>query len=211
MELVEIAISTTKMALPRATTYGRNAKNSTINLSDLSTVLMILFENLSTVSGNVKRSTMLNSKLFTKLLPTLATDTVIAQARQVPPARTPQVDMASLQGHTPATENPTTIMGTNKLVIVALKRWTQMLLNLNNNDKSMVHHHTKQSSTCTNLENAKMKLTIMIGVVILLMTTTSNVNKIKNRYGTQVMMMRMHAKLDAITDMHNTTTDTVKL
>jgi hypothetical protein len=24
-------------------------------------------------------------------------------------------------------------------------------------------------------------------------------------------MMRMHAKLDAITDMHNTTTDTVKL
>src|SRR3954462_5860374 len=113
VELVEIAISTIKMALPRATTYGRNAKNSTTNLSDLSTVLMILFENLSTVSGNVKRSTMLNSKLFTKLLPTLETDTVIAQASQVPPARTLQVDMASLQGHTPDAENPTTIMGTN--------------------------------------------------------------------------------------------------
>src|SRR4051812_30057762 len=198
------------MALPHATTYGRNAKNSTIILSDLSTVLMILFENLSTVSGNVKRSTMLNSKLFTKILPTLATDTVIAQAHQVPPARTPQVDMASLQGHTPDVENPTTIMGTNKLVIVALKQWTQMLLNLNNNDKIMIHHHTKQSSTCTNLGNAMMKRTTMIGVVILLITTMSTVNKIKHQHGIQVMWMRMHAKLDAITVMDNTTTDTDK-
>src|SRR4051812_38517079 len=144
------------MALPRATTYGRNAKNSTLSWSDLSTVLMILFENLSTVSGNVKRNTMLNSKLFTKLLPT---DTVIVQARQVPPARTPQVDMASLQGLTTAAENPTTIMGTNKLVIVTLKLWTQMLLNPNNNAKRMVHHHTKQSSMRTNLGNAMMKRT----------------------------------------------------